>query len=138
MKKILLSVVVLMVLTGCGKKNDDPETLPEIRLTDVSVTEGTGTNEAVAIKVSLSKTYSAQVSVNWSTTEGTAKGGDDYIAINSQVLNFAPGETEKTIAVTVVRDDIREGDEFFTIQFSKPMNALLLGDKLRVTLTNDD
>ena len=52
----------------------------------------------------------APVTVDWATADGTAKAGEDYLA-DAGTLTFAPGETEKTVAVAVLDDAHDEGEE---------------------------
>src|SRR5690606_33080599 len=51
------------------------------------------------------------------TVDGTAQAGTDYVFQDGQ-LTFAPGETSKTVTVTVLNDDIFEHPEAFTVQIS--------------------
>ena len=71
------------------------------------------------------------------TYDGTAKAGSDY---KSQVITitFAPGERTKRIAVRVLGDRLREGNETFTVQLSTPTNAVLADDVGVITIVDDD
>ena len=53
--------------------------------------------------VTLGRAASAAVSVQYATANGSAIAGSDYTA-TSGTLNFAAGETEKTVSVPVVDD----------------------------------
>ena len=131
-----MSVVVLtFVSSACGKKSEGPKELPRINFADVTAVEGTGKAE---VKVTLSSAIDAVVTVGWSTSDGTAKSGADYVAASNQTLTFQPKETEKTITVNLVNDDIKEPDETFTINLSSPSNGVLLQSKITVTIKNDD
>ena len=72
---------------------------------------------------------STPVKVNYSTVAGTAFAGSDFVATTGQVI-FAPGETSKTVAISVVSDDVAELDEQFKLQISIPSDgfALLSGN----------
>jgi len=59
-----------------------------------------GTGQAM-FTVTLSAVTSTPVSVTYETGDGTAKAGADYIALAPTTLTFAPGETTKTVPVTV-------------------------------------
>ena len=77
---------------------DDP--LPDLSITDVSVTEGdAGTSANVLFTVKLSAPSAKPVSVAYATANGTAVAPDDYSAITGATLSFAPGETTKSIAM---------------------------------------
>ena len=130
------SVVVLtFVSAACGKKSEGPKELPRINFADETAVEATGKAE---VKVTLSSAIDAVVTVGWATSDGTAKSGADYVAASNQTLTFQPKETEKTITVNLVNDDIKEPDETFTINLSSPSNGVLLQSKITVTIKNDD
>src|SRR5262249_36379119 len=77
------------------------------------------------------------VTVQYATADGTASAGSDYQA-TSGTLTFAPGETSKTIAVSVIGDIIDESDETFSVNLSAPANAVL-GNSQRIgTILDDD
>src|SRR5262249_50970817 len=59
------------------------------------------------------------------TTDGTARTSDqDYVA-KSGALIFAPGETTKTITITVIGDSKKETDEMFFVDlFGNSSNSL--------------
>jgi len=68
----------------------------------------------------------AVVSVDYASANGTALAGSDYTATTG-TLNFAAGETNQTIAVTILNDGIAEPAvyETFTVTLSNPTNAVL-------------
>ncbi|KAF7259122.1 hypothetical protein EG68_03575 [Paragonimus skrjabini miyazakii] len=59
----------------------------------------------------------AVVSVNYSTVDGTAVAGEDYVPAYGTLV-FKAGETHKQFSVTIIDDDIFEEDEHFTIMLS--------------------
>ncbi len=61
----------------------------------------------------------------------------DFTAANGTVT-FAPGETSKTIQVTVVGDAVYEPDETFTVGLSNPVNATIGSGSATGTIQNDD
>ena len=52
-----------------------------------------------------------------------ATSGTDFEAFQPGTLTFAPGETQKTLAITVKGDYIEEPDELVSVQFTSPVNA---------------
>lgn len=77
------------------------------------------------------------VTVNWATADGTATAGQDYVAA-SGTLTFSPGETQKTISVTVSGDVVPEPNETFRVVLSGAVNASIAdGDGLG-TIEDDD
>ncbi len=108
-----------------------------LSIDDVSVTEGdSGTTDA-SFTVTLSSPSDQTVTVDYQTSDGTAKAPDDYEA-QSGTLTFAPGETSKTIAVPVKGDTIGEGDEDFTVDLSNAQNAAIDDGSGTGTIVDDD
>jgi len=97
--------------------------LASFSISDASdVVEASG---AVAtFHVTLSKALSTTVSVKFSTLNGTASSGSDYVA-KSGTLTFQPGQTSKTITVSIVNDAEPpvEPTEFFYVALSNSNGA---------------
>lgn len=79
-------------------------------------------------EVTLSQASSKTVTVNFTTLDGTAKAGKNYTA-TSGTLSFAPGETRKTIPVTILPDATMTADLLFTLQLSTPIDGVLASVK---------
>jgi large repetitive protein len=103
---------------GVGTINDDDG--PGISINDVSVGEDAG---SAVFTVSLGAPSAQQVTVNYATANGTAAAPGDYTAIASTPLTFAPGETAKTISVTIANDGADEVNETFAVNLSGAVNA---------------
>ena len=117
------------VVTGLPK--------PGASIADAQVTEGNSGPATLSFTVSLDKASTQSASVAYATSDGTATAGSDYVAANGQVT-FAPGETSKTISVTVNGDAAIEPDETLTVTLSGPKNATLKKATATGTITNDD
>jgi hypothetical protein len=115
----------------------DDESLPTLFISDVTVTEGNAGATSAVFTVSLSFPYSETVSINFSTANGTATSGSDYVATNG-LLTFDPGMTNQSVSVTVLGDVINEGNETFFINLSNPTNAVVADGQGRGTIDNDD
>jgi large repetitive protein len=130
--------------TATGTIVDDdtapPASPPVASVSDVSVTEGdTGTSPATPANftVSLSKTDAGPVSVQFAIASGTATAPADYGAATGAVT-FSPGETSKTVTVSVVGDKLAESNETFQLNLSSPSNATI-GDGQGIgTIVDDD
>lgn len=127
--------------TGYHGSSSAPVTLhvsgaPVIAAANRSVAEGNAA-ATIQVPVSLSGPLSQTVSVSYATADGTAIAGSDYQSVTG-VVTFAPGETSKSIAVTVLGDVQPEPDEQFLIVFSNPAGAALATSQVAVTLLNDD
>jgi hypothetical protein len=110
--------------------NDDP--LPTITVNDVAVTEGLGN---ASFTVRLSAPSAQTVVVNFATGGGTATASADYVPV-SGTLTFQPGQTEKTITVQVLRDNLDEGSEQFFLNFSGVQNATLARNRAIGTIND--
>jgi len=81
----------------------------------------------------------SSVSVNFSTSDGTAVAGQDYVT-QIGTLNFAPGDTTKTFSITILDDAPVEADETVNLLLSNPTGGAVLSSPSTATLTivNDD
>ena len=66
------------------------------------------------------------LSVDYSTTDGTAIAGQDYTS-TSGTLTFNGGETSKTIQIPITDDATTETDETFTVSLRNDANLEALG-----------
>lgn len=117
-------------------RNDDP--LPSLSISGCSVAEGSGANPTCSFGVSLSEASGRVVSVNVATVASTAGANVDYQHIDAATLSFQPGETAKTVAVTVLGDALDEFDETFQLALSSPQNATLAVAAATGTIADDD
>jgi fibronectin-binding autotransporter adhesin len=104
---------------------------------DVTQLEGNSGTTDFTFTVSLGAASNAPVSVDWVTQDGSATFGSDYTAANGTV-NFAPGETTKTVTVAVSGDTAAEGTENFAINLSNPVNTRIRDGQGVGTITEDD
>jgi hypothetical protein len=82
--------------------------------------------EAVSFTVTLATAYDQAVTVAFATTDGSAVAGGDYVAA-AGTLTFAPGETTKTVAVTVI-DLAGAGYKSFYVQLRYPSANTVISD----------
>ena len=120
--------------------NDNPPTVSPT----VSISDGTpdpaieGTDGAITFTVTLSHAADHTLTVNYSTVDGTAVAGSDYMA-KSGTLTFAAGETSKTLTITVLDDEIFENFEAFSVVLSNPSAGLTISDGQGIgTILDDD
>ncbi|HEV7426996.1 MAG TPA: M36 family metallopeptidase [Thermoanaerobaculia bacterium] len=69
-------------------------------------------------------TTTGAASVNVATSDGTAVAGTRYTATNV-IVNFAGGETSKTVNIPLINDAVIEGAQNFTATLSSPVGAKL-------------
>ena len=94
--------------------------LPLLSVADAEAAEGA----TLAFTVTLAPAASGEVTVDWTTGDGTATAGSDYTA-GSGTLTFAAGETGKSVEVAATADDAEEAPETLTLTLSNPSGARL-------------
>lgn len=62
------------------------------------------------------------LSVDYTTRDGSATAGEDYIAI-SDTLKLYPDETQAVIAVEIIGDNSQESDETFYLDVTNPIGG---------------
>src|SRR5437763_1796610 len=85
----------------------------------VGVAEGNGGTSTAVFTVRLSAAAANTVTVDYATVDHTAAAPRDYTA-KSGLLTFSPGQTFKTVPVTVRGDVVDEADEAFSLNLSNP------------------
>ena len=111
---------------------------PSLSINDVSTTEGQSGTKPLNFTVTLSAASNLTVTVNYATANGTATAPSDYVAVPSTLLTFNPGDTTKTIPVTINGDINFEPDETFTVNLSGSANATISKASGTGTILNDD
>jgi len=115
-----------------------PESVPNLSVSDVVVTEGTGGGgNSATFKLSLSHPTSKSVWVWYRTLGWTAKENTDYIGA-SGFARIAPLETETTVSVSIVPDGTFERDEVFFLMLPIALNATVVDPLGMGTIANDD
>ena len=116
-------------------RNDD---LPFVVMGDAAIAEGDSGTKVVPVVVSLSAPAFAPVTVAYATFNRTATfAGSDYLAA-AGTLTFAPGETLKTIVLTVRGDTSVETDETFGVKITTANGAKIAKADGLITIVNDD
>jgi chitinase len=113
---------------------------PLISISDVTKLEGRkGKSTSFTFTIMLSAAYDQPVTVSYRTVDGTAKTSDgDYVA-KSGTITFKPGETTKTIAITVKGDSKKESNETFYLDlFGNSSNSLIAKNRGIGTILDDD
>ena len=106
-----------------------------ISVADATVTEGAGAQ--LDFVVSLSRSATSTVTVDYFTRNGTAIAGRDYTA-TSGTLTFAAGETTRTVAVPVLDDAHDEGSETMKLKLTNASGARITDRKAIGTIVNSD
>lgn len=111
--------------------NDD--TAPQLRINDVSVSEGNSTT----MTVSLNQVSGAATQVAWRTNDGTARVNSDYVR-GSGTLTIPAGATTGSITVQTVEDSLVDAGEVFYVDLSSSSGASIVDSRGAVTILDDD
>ncbi len=114
---------------GCGKK------LLNIR--DSARLEGDAGTKTFRFTVTLATPSSKTVTVRWETRDKSALSPSDFSA-GSGTLTFSPGQTSRTIQVTVKGDTKPEADEVFVVKLFHASNANIKDGLAKGRIRNDD
>jgi len=113
--------------------DEDPPPSIGFAVASQTVNENVGT---VNVVVSLSLESGKQISVDVGSS-GNAVLGADFM-LSAATLTFAPGETQKTVTLTVVDDGLDEDDEVATLALSNLQNVSPGATTRTLTITDND
>ena len=147
----LLQLLCCGVLAACGggggggnnaappnnPPNNPPPSDPSVSISGASIVEGDAGSTTISATVTLSAAAGSDVSVDYSTADGSATAGSDYISVTG-TLTIAAGNTSGTIDIDVRGDTVQEPDETLTATLANPTNATLGNATATLTITNDD
>lgn len=98
-------------------------------------------NGIAVVAVNMQRTGGSEgfVSATINLTNGTANAGDDYNN-NPIIVDFANGETSKTITIPIVDDSILESNETINLTLANPTNGATIGtqNSAIVNIIDDD
>ena len=96
----------------------------------VSDAEAAEDDRHLEFTISLSESIPVWSRVKYSTADGTATKGEDYVETKSRGpgVEFNAGETSKTVQVPLIDDNVFEGDETLTLYLTEPWRARLSSD----------
>src|ERR1700761_4495126 len=126
--KTMLKALTYLILLGtasCSKGSKGggttpPADQPSVKVSDVTQTRQTQAS-AFRFYIDLSAAAAKDVTVNYATSDGTAKAGADYTAANGSIT-IPAGKTEVYVDVTVSGDSLRRADQTFSFSISNPVN----------------
>ena len=129
--------------TAVGTITDDADK-PTIELAATTAAATEGTDTQVTLTATKTGATLVESSVYWTTADGAGNNAathpDDYTA-NAGHLRFAPGDTTKTITVSLVDDSTGENAETFNVRLDSTqiVDAQIgTNDEAAVTVTDDD
>jgi hypothetical protein len=110
--------------------DDDPQGLAA---GDVTVTEPRAGITSALATVSLWPPSNDSVTVDYSTLDGTAIAGLDYVPVQG-TITIPPFETAATLSFDVLPDAVPEGNETFFVQLSSATGATIAYPQSTVTI----
>ena len=100
--------------TGLGTLINDDFT-PAFTISGGSIVEGNpGDDLSLVFTIALTPAASGPATVDYASSSGTATSGSDFLPVSGSLL-FNPGDPPKTVAVTIIGDNLQEPAETFTI-----------------------
>ncbi len=105
---------------------------PQLSISDVTVSESAG---VAMLTVTASRAVDAEVTVEFRTTDDSARAGNDFAATNGTVT-IPTGSRTATISVPLIGDPAQEATEQFFVFLSSPRNASVAHGQGIVTVTD--
>jgi len=95
-------------------------------------------NAGVAnVAVKLSSAASQTVTVKLATTEATATKPSDFYG-TFQTVTFSPGQTQKTVAISINDDSTAESSEYFIARIFGATGAAITSNQANITIIDND
>lgn len=88
----------------------------------------------LAVTINRTGEINQAVSATLFASDGTAQSPTDYSG-NPITVDFAPGQTSKTVTIPIVGDNIAEGQETFDLSLGFPFNGATIEQPQKATVT---
>jgi len=111
-------------LYGSLRYNSAVTAVPRFGIGRGYALKGNGGRSDATIIVSLCLPSSSTVKVSYTTADGGAIQGTDYVSTTGTV-SFAPGVTSQAIVIPVVGDRLARGNKAFKVKLSAPVGAVI-------------
>jgi Calx-beta domain-containing protein/VCBS repeat protein len=111
---------------------------PRIVISDAAVTEGNTGSLNATFTVTASLLYDQDVTVHYSTANGTATAGSDFTGVTDATVTIPAGQPSATFNVAVLGDRLGEGDESFSVNLSGATNAEISDGSAAVTILDNE
>ncbi|WP_299655560.1 Calx-beta domain-containing protein, partial [uncultured Tateyamaria sp.] len=128
----------VLTATGVILDSDGGQNLA-LFVSDPLVFETDAGGQQAVFEIRLSQPFAQSVTLDYTTADGTALAGEDYVATAGSVT-FAPGQTVASVAVDILGDTLNEALETFSLVMS-PVAGIANGvdDAVGVAeILNDD
>lgn len=110
-----------------------------LSISDARIVEGNNGTQLMIFDVTLLERGPGDVTVDFSTADGTARQIEDYIAQSGRLTFLEGGSDTQQIKVVINGDTRAEGlSEYFLVNLSNPTNARLTDASATGTILDDD
>ncbi len=139
--QIYILLIYLSLFCACSK-SDNSVPVPVPVISTISVADVIQPRESKLVSsfrffINVSPVNPKDIKVNYSTKDGTALSGKDYVA-TSGTLTIAANKSFAFIDVSIPADSLRQAEQTFSLELSAPVNATVTGSgKATGTIQND-
>jgi large repetitive protein len=130
--KVKKSVAIVTIIDN-DKAPPPPPVKPDLAVDDVKVKEG----DVAHFKVYLSAPTTVDVEFSYTTTDGSAVAGKDYVK-TAGTGSIPAGQTWTKVAVPTLQDDLVEKTETFYLDVTGADNATVVGARGTAAIYDDD
>jgi hypothetical protein len=110
---------------------------PTLSISNPSIIEGNSGTKNLAFTVNLSQAVGQDVTMQYTTANGSAIAGGDYTA-TSGTLTIPANTLSATINIPIIGDILVEGNETLQVNLSNAVNATIATPQGVGTILNDD
>jgi len=107
---------------------------PNIVVNDVTVSEENG---VANVLISLSAPAPAPITVNYTTTNGSAVNGTDYVT-QTGTVTIPTGSTSATVSIPLINDATPENTESFQLTITNATGGIVTDPQGTITITDPD
>ncbi len=129
-----LVTTVTLPAQGAEFLRNDSSAPPVLGIASASGPESIG---SLSFALTLSKAVASDITVTWSTVDGTATADGDYQALSSSVT-IPAGSLGAVVSVPVNDDSLDEATESFSVSITVPAGILAGSTTSSATITDDD
>lgn len=137
---LLLLVIFSLASFSCNKKNENTPApvVPAVKIENASVARTT-TASTMHFNVTLDKTTTAAISVDYTLIDGSATAARDYVAA-SGTINIPANQAMAEIAVQIKGDpsDTRQGNLEFGVQLTNPKGCTIGTSSAKGTIITEN
>ncbi|MCO6475358.1 MAG: family 16 glycosylhydrolase [Phaeodactylibacter sp.] len=138
MMRLTLFFLLFSAFLACSKDDETAApALPVLNIDPLTIEEGNSTNP-IFVTLRLSAPSADTVIAFIESVDVTARGGEDYEAINFKPVVFTPGDLREDYRVNILGDEESEEDEAFTVRIADAVGAQIGTGSATITLLDDD